>query len=143
MIWGVQHPVAISVTEQVVQGGVEAAFDVELPGSGIDELAEAGTKAVIRTAPDIATKIAREGGKHAGQLKQFLKQTPEQLLKTIKSFNNQITKHEEWINNPTSKIVDFNELRPEHQQNLLHHWRQDIARHQELKAIAEDVLSGL
>jgi len=48
MMWGVQHPVAISVTEQVVQGGVEAAFDVELPGLGIDELAEAGTKAVIK-----------------------------------------------------------------------------------------------
>jgi len=68
--------------------------------------------------------------------------SPE-LQKTIRSFDKQILKHEEWIKDPTSKVKNFNELRPEHQQNLLHHWQQDIVRHQELKSMAQDVLKGL
>jgi filamentous hemagglutinin len=88
-------------------------------------------------------EIAESGGKHAGQLKQFLKQTPEQLQKTMKSFDKQIAKHQGWIKDPASKVKNFNSLRPEHQQNLIHHWQQDMVRHQELKSIAEDVLKGL
>lgn len=88
----------------------------------------------------LATKIAEQGGKHSGQLTQLLKQTPEQLRKSIGSFENQISKHESWIRDPTSKVPDFCSLRPEHQQNLLYHWNQDVLRHQELRSIAQDVL---
>jgi RHS repeat-associated protein len=87
-----------------------------------------------------ATQIAQEGGRHAGQLQQFLKQTPDQLQRTIRSFDKLIAKHEGWIADPASKVPNFSQLRPEHQQNLLHHWRQDIARHQELRSIAQDIL---
>lgn len=90
-----------------------------------------------------ALQAARAGGRHAGQLQQFLKQTPDQLRKTIGSFDKQIAKHQGWIRDPASKVKDWATLRPEHQQNLLHHWRQDIARHHELKSIAEDLLKGL
>ncbi len=88
-------------------------------------------------------QIASEGEKHAGQLKQFLKQTPEQLQKTIHSFDKLIAKHQAWIKNPTSKIKNFNSFQLEHQKNIIHHWKQDIVRHQELKSIAQDVLKGL
>jgi hypothetical protein len=90
-----------------------------------------------------ATQIAQEGGRHAGQLQQFLKQTPDQLQRTIRSFDKQIAKHEGWIADPASKVPNFSQLRPEHQQNLIHHWKQDIARHQELRSTAQDVLKGL
>jgi hypothetical protein len=100
--------------------------------------ASAGAKAVKG-----ATEIAQEGGRHAGQLQQFLKQTPDQLQRTVRSFDKQIAKHEGWIANPASKVSNFSQLRPEHQQNLLHHWKQDIARHQELRSIAQDVLKGV
>jgi hypothetical protein len=90
-----------------------------------------------------ATQIAQEGGRHAGQLQQFPKQTPDQLQRTIRSFDKQIAKHEGWIADPSSKVQNFSQLRPEHQRNLLHHWGQDIARHQELRSIAQDVLKGL
>jgi RHS repeat-associated protein len=90
-----------------------------------------------------ATQIAQEGGRHAGQLGQFLKQTPDQLQRTIRSFDKNIAKHEGWIADPASKVQNFSQLRTEHQQNLLHHWQQDIIRHQELKSIAQDVLKGL
>jgi uncharacterized protein RhaS with RHS repeats len=98
-----------------------------------------GASAVTRTA----TQIASEGGKHAGQLQQFLKQTPEQLNKTINSFDKQISKHEGRLADPASKVANFDSLRPEHQRNLLHHWQQDIARHRELKSIAQDVLKDV
>jgi RHS repeat-associated protein len=90
-----------------------------------------------------ALKIAQAGGKHAGQLKQILKQTPEQLQKTINSFEKQIENHKRWIKDPASKVEKFDSLRPDHQQNLIHHWQQDILRHQELKSIAEKVSKGL
>ncbi len=108
---------------------------------GPGAIRQVGSKLLF--AAKSATQIAREGGKHAGQLNQFLKQTPEQLQKTIRSFDKQIAKHEGWIKDPSSKVKNFNELSPEHQQNLLHHWQQDIARHQELKSIAQDVLNEL
>ena len=99
-------------------------------------------KIVSRVVANNATRIAQEGGKHAGQLRQFMKQTPEQLQKTINSFDKNIAKHEGWIANPESKVPNFSQLRPEHQENLIHHWQQDVSRHQELKSIAQDVLGG-
>jgi len=76
-----------------------------------------------------AFEIAQSGGRHAGQLKQFLKQTTEQLQSSIKSFNKQIAKHEEWIKDPTKKVENFYSLRSEHQKSLLKHWNEDISRH--------------
>lgn len=90
-----------------------------------------------------AAQIAREGGRHSGQLKQFLKRTPEQLQKSIRSFDKKVTQHEGGIKDSTSKVKNFNSLSKEHQGNLIHHWGQDISRAKELKSIAQDVLKGL
>jgi hypothetical protein len=90
-----------------------------------------------------ALDVARAGGRHAGQLRQFMKQTPDQLRKSIASFEKNIAKHEGWIKDPTSKVANWADLSPQHQQNLLHHWGQDIERARELRSIAEDVLRGL
>src|SRR5690606_33127888 len=102
----------------------------------------AARRSAMRMAAKTPTQIALGGGKHAGQLTEFLKQTPKQLRRTIKSFEKQIAKHEGWIRDPTSKVRDFHGLRAEQRQNMIHHWEQDIARHKELKSIAEDVLKG-
>ena len=87
-----------------------------------------------------ATRIALGGGRHAGQFKAFLKQTPDQLKRSIKSFDMQITKHKDWIKNPKSKISNFDSLTKKHQKNIIHHWKKDIKRQKEFKIIAEDVL---
>ena len=77
------------------------------------------------------------------ELKQLMKQIPQQLQKTIKSFDKQIAMYQGWIKNPVSKVKNFNSLAPKHQSNLIHHWQQDILGHQELRNIATDVLKGL
>ena len=86
------------------------------------------------------TYIAKEGGTHAGQLRQFLSWTPKQLQKSIKSFDKLIADHQSWIADPTSKIPNFNSFSAEHQKNILHHWSEDAKRAQDLKDIAQDVL---
>ncbi len=106
---------------------------IKYVGGGLSDAVKA-TKSAFR--------VAKEGGRHAGQLKQFMKQTPQQLQKTIKSFDKQISRHQNWIKNPASKVKNFNQLSKQHQNNLIHHWTQDIARHQELRSIASDVLKG-
>ncbi|KEQ14093.1 hypothetical protein [Endozoicomonas numazuensis] len=107
--------------------------------SSVSPLGRLGALGSSISAP---TKVALEGGRHSGQLKQFMKQTPEQLRKTIQSFDRQIEKHQTWIKSPETKVKNFQELRPEHRSNLIHHWQQDIERHKELKAIAHDALKG-
>ncbi|SHI16108.1 RHS repeat domain-containing protein, partial [Desulfofustis glycolicus] len=87
-----------------------------------------------------AYDIAVGGGRHAGQLRQFMNQNSKQLFKSIKSYNKRISEHKSWIKNPSSKVPNFNSLSREHQGNLIHHWNQDIKRAKELKSIAKKVL---
>ena len=39
-------------------------------------------------------------------------------------------------------LYHWNQLSPQHQQNLINHWNNDIARAQAYRAIAEGVLGG-
>jgi len=87
-------------------------------------------------------EIAKQGDRHSGQYNEFMKQTPKQLQKSIRSFDKQIKKHKNWINNPTSKVKNWNKLTFEHQNNLLHHWNKDINRAEEFKQIAETMLNN-
>jgi RHS repeat-associated protein len=84
--------------------------------------------------------VASSGGRHAGQLKQFLSWSPKQIQTSIRTFEKNIAKHEGYIANPTSKAPGWDTFTPQHQANLLHHWREDIARAKELKSLAEEVL---
>lgn len=77
------------------------------------------------------------GGRHSGQLKTFMKQSPKQLQKSIYSFEKQIYKHKNWINNPKSKMDNWDKLTTKHQQNLINHWKKDIQRAEDFKEIAE------
>lgn len=122
---------------------MEAALDALTKPVRMESSGEAPGDGAGGHPPRAAVDIARAGGKHAGQLEQFMKQTPDQLQKTIRSFDKQIARHESWIADPASKVKDFSSLRLEHQENLIHHWQQDILRHKELKSIAESVLERL
>ena len=78
-----------------------------------------------------------------GMLREFRKWTPDQLRTSIQSFRKLIAKHEQLLDNPTIKVNDWNTLSPQHQQNILHHWRKDTERARELIEIAESVLGGM
>ncbi len=83
-----------------------------------------------------AFEIAKEGGTHSGQLREFLKQNAAQLGRSIRSFDKNIAKHEKWILNPKSKIPEWDTFNAERQARTIHHWRKDIARARELQNIA-------
>lgn len=86
-----------------------------------------------------AFKIAQEGGRHAGQLKQFLKQDATQLRRSIRTFDKNIAKHQNWIANPRSKITEWHTFSAKRQADIIHHWQQDIACARELQSIAKEV----
>jgi len=87
-----------------------------------------------------AFKIAAEGGNHSGFLKNYLGKTAEQLQKGIDSFNKQIQKHLDKIDNPSKEIADFDKLDIRQQQHLVEKkWPSDIKRLKEQK----DILQGL
>ena len=70
---------------------------------------------------------------------EYMKQSPKQLKKSIRSFEKQILKHSNLIKNPHTKMKHWDKLSYKHQQSLLYHWRQDIQRAEEFKEIAETV----
>ncbi|NLU15714.1 MAG: hypothetical protein GXW94_08155 [Serratia liquefaciens] len=67
------------------------------------------------------------------------------LEKAISKHEKQIYEHKGYLNDPVKRqehVPDWDKLSPQHQENLLHHWQQDINRHEAYKAIAEGVLKG-
>lgn len=84
-------------------------------------------------------ETASSGGRHSGQLRQFQSQSSKQLEKSIRSFEKNIIKHENWIQDPSSKVKNWHSFSSDHQKNLIHHWREDIARAKELRELAQEV----
>lgn len=80
------------------------------------------------------------GGKYRGQVDRFIEQTPGQLRKSIDSFEQQINRHQEWLNNPTSKIEDWYQRSNEFRDNNLNHWQNDIQRAQIYRELAKTIL---
>ena len=80
--------------------------------------------------------------RYSKQYEQYNKKTGDQLKKAIRSHNKNITRHEKWVENPKSKVSQWDNLSKQHQENMLHHWNQDIERHKAYKEIAEGILRG-
>lgn len=88
----------------------------------------------------LAYKVAAEGGRHAGQLKQYLKQTPSQLQRTIRSLDKRIAEHREKIKNPEKYMSRDDASVPANVERAKLDWTRDINRQQEHKDIAKQVL---
>ncbi|CNM15106.1 Uncharacterised protein [Yersinia pseudotuberculosis] len=79
------------------------------------------------------------------QYEQYSKLPDKNLEKAITKHEKQISEHKNYLNDPVKRqehVPDWDKLSPQHQENLLHHWQQDINRHEAYKAIAEGVLKG-
>ncbi len=79
------------------------------------------------------------------QYDQYSKLPDKNLEKAIGKHEKQIAEHKSYLNDPVKRqehVPDWDKLSPQHQENLLHHWQQDINRHEAYKAIAEGVLKG-
>ena len=87
-----------------------------------------------------AYEIAKAGGKHSGWYRRQRELSEEQLSKGIRSFENQIARHEKWITDPTSKIVDYHSYDPRRREALIKGWKQDIERHRDSIEILRGIL---
>jgi len=90
----------------------------------------------------LAERATTAASRYPKQLQQALRMTPQQLEKFIGSFSGRISQHQGFLRNPQSHVPNWSQLTPQHQQNLIHHWTNDISRHEAYRDIAEAVLRG-
>lgn len=87
-----------------------------------------------------AYELAKTGGKHYGWYLRQIELTDEELSKGIRSFENQIARHEKWIDDPISKNPAYNTFDSRRKAALMLGWRQDVRRHRECIAILRGIL---
>jgi hypothetical protein len=87
-----------------------------------------------------STKEAFNGGRYAGQGERFFEQSIISLQKSIKKFEKNIGKHEKYIKDPSSHCNDWDKMTKQHQESLLHHWKEDIQRQATYKEMAKQIL---
>jgi hypothetical protein len=91
----------------------------------------------------LAARVASAAAQYPKQVAQALRMNPQQLQRSIRSFDDNIAEHQAYLRNPQSHVPNWSQLSQQHQQNLIHHWNADIARAEKYRAIAEGVLKGL
>lgn len=107
---------------QVFNIEVAEAHNYFVRGAGFD-----GPGVLVHNkAVESALKIARDGGKHKGFLKQAEGMTSAQRGRTSKSLQKQIEKHEAKIDNPADFVDDWDGMSPQHQEGLVKHWQKEI-----------------
>ncbi|KIE04724.1 hypothetical protein NF27_GC00030 [Candidatus Jidaibacter acanthamoeba] len=143
-----KHSVSKLVKDTKIDGKadvhVDTAGKAKVEGSDISEkvkLEREGVKQPIYSN-DPYMEAIKEGGVHHGQYKRFMEQDINQLKKSIKSFDKNVAKHEEYIQNPKSHVPDWDLLDIEHKENKIKHWNNDIVRAKEFKYIAEKILES-
>ncbi|WP_330993829.1 VENN motif pre-toxin domain-containing protein, partial [Pluralibacter gergoviae] len=79
------------------------------------------------------------------QYDQYSKLPDKNLEKAISKHEKQIAEHQGYLTDPAKRkehVPNWDNLSPQHQENLMHHWQQDVNRHEAYKSIAEGVLKG-
>ena len=69
---------------------------------------------------------AQAGGRHSGFLTNYAGRNASELRNARRSLTENIAEHEGFLRNPSSHVKNFAELRPQHQESLLRHWRNEI-----------------
>jgi filamentous hemagglutinin len=90
-------------------------------------------------------KINAAKDRYPKQYDQYNKLPDKNLEKAISKHDKKIAEHQGYLNDPIKRqehVPDWKNLSPKHQENLLHHWQQDVNIHEAYKAIAEDILKG-
>lgn len=79
-----------------------------------------------------AYEIAKQGGRHAGLLRNYESRSLREITKAMRSYEANVADHLEWIAHPTKHVKNWAELSARRQQNLLKHWKEDVRRNREL-----------
>jgi hypothetical protein len=102
----------------------------------------AGARKIWRGASsegDEVFRTAQEGGRHAGFLRNYATRTAPELRSAVRSLQKGIRKHEGYLRDPSSHVRNWSELRPQHQQSLIRHWRTEIQSAREQIQIIERI----
>jgi len=87
-----------------------------------------------------AYQTAKEGGKHAGFLRNYAGRSSDEISKGISSIEREIAEHRDKIANPEKYIPSFGQLDPRQQAALINKkWPSDVQRQSEQL----DILKGL
>jgi hypothetical protein len=90
-----------------------------------------------------AFKVAQQGGKHSGFLKNYANKSTKELNKAVESLINGkrgINVHMDKIKNPSKYVDNWDDLRPSHQQSLLKGWQKEIDNASEQVGILREIL---
>jgi len=90
-----------------------------------------------------AYETAAAGGRHAGYLENYAGKSTAEIERGIGSIEKQVAQHESWIEDPYSKIADWDNLDPRQQDALINRkWPGDIQRQREQSEILRRILEG-
>lgn len=87
-----------------------------------------------------AYDVAKAGGRHAAWMREQQELGERQLRSARRSIQKQVALHLGWLDNPTSKVQDWNGRSALYQQGLLRKWQQDIQRQRQQIEIIEGVM---
>ncbi|MBK6518228.1 MAG: hypothetical protein IPG04_29905 [Polyangiaceae bacterium] len=91
-------------------------------------------------AADSAYSIASRGGKHHGYLKNYRRRPINQLESSQRSLQRHIERHEGYIDDPKSKVPEWDTLTIRHQESLLAGWAKEILDANEQISILDDLI---
>jgi hypothetical protein len=69
---------------------------------------------------------ARAGGKHGGFLRAYQGRSAGELGRVARSLEKHAAKHEGYLRDPSSKVKNWNDLTPQHQQSIIDGWKTEI-----------------
>jgi len=139
----VDETTAVGWLASKIPGGSKT---LSIAGKYADE-AWGAVKGLFRSGDEVvsfskAYSEAANGGKHAGFLDNFAGRSTSELDKTINSLQygkRGISVHEDKIANPSKYVENFDDLTPQHQQNLIDGWRKEIQNAREQIDILKDI----
>ena len=83
---------------------------------------------------------AKNGGRHNGMYKQLTGQTDDELVKSVRSFEENVKEHASKINSPSDFIHDWDSRNEQYKVGIIKKWQKDLTRNEELAAVALGVI---
>lgn len=80
----------------------------------------------IARAGDDIMAAAQAGGKHGGFLRAYQGRSAGELGRASRSLERHAAKHEGYLRDPSSKVKNWNDLTPQHQQSVIQGWKTEI-----------------
>ena len=95
-----------------------------------------------RSTKSIATSSKSDKIRHATLEKKLASYGPRQIDKSIRSFEKQIARHQDYLRNPEKHVPDWKTLTDKRRKNHIEHWNTEIRNFKEQREITLKVKKG-